>query len=189
MLRHIRYAVHLYALQLDSIRFVSSNSDFFHMNNLQETNNNNNFMKCCDLIPMKLDEFVVICCAFSLFFLLLFFCFFIRQWSFVFATAAIFILSLPISPLSTHQLALIFHPCACVRVCVCLDFISSILKLEPNLMYQKLGRQATRNQVVKMNYYNGKGMPICLCVFSCIPFLGSGKKGKFEELDVKHCQQ
>lgn len=41
------YAVcFIYALQLDSIRFVSSNSDFFHLNNLQETNNiNNNFMK------------------------------------------------------------------------------------------------------------------------------------------------
>lgn len=40
------YAVRLHALQLDSIRFVSSNSDFFHLNNLQETNNiNNNFMK------------------------------------------------------------------------------------------------------------------------------------------------
>lgn len=108
------YAVRLHAPQLDSIRFVSSNSDFFHLNNLQETNNiNNNFMKCSDLIRMKLDEFVVICFAFFCCFSstsFVVFLFYLRQWLPVsaiemkrdnlwdghlfFTIAAIFILSL-----------------------------------------------------------------------------------------------
>lgn len=119
-----RYAVRLYALQLDSIRFVSSNSDFFHMNNRQETNNNNNFMKCCDLIPMKLDEFVFIFASYSLcFFFGVCVCLYIRQW---FWDGHLFLPLRPYlfypSPPSIHlfQLNLIFHLHGLYgSICVC----------------------------------------------------------------------